>query len=54
MDSGRIRAELGYKEVVSLEEALRRTVTWEREYPPEEVNPAKFDYAAEDEVVSNH
>lgn len=52
VDSGRIRAELGYEEVVPLREALRRTVTWEREHPPEEVDAAKFDYAAEDEVVA--
>ena len=52
VDSGRIRAELGYKEVIPLEEALLRTVAWEREHPPE-VDPKKFDYAAEDEVVSN-
>ena len=52
VDSGRIRAELGYKEVIPLEEALLRTVAWEREHPPK-VDPKKFNYAAEDEVVSN-
>ncbi len=52
VDSGRIRAELGYEEVTPLQEALRRTVAWEREHPPEEVEPKKFDYDAEDAVVA--
>ena len=52
VDSGRIRAELGYEEVVPLREALRRTVVWEREHPPEEVDAKKFDYEAEDEVAA--
>ena len=30
IDSTRIRAELGYAEIVSREEALRRTIAWER------------------------
>jgi SAM-dependent methyltransferase len=47
-DTGRIRRELGYAETVGREEALRRTVEWEREHPPESVDPASFDYAAED------
>ena len=45
-DTGRIRRELGYEEPVSLEEALRRTVAWERAQPPREVDPKQFDYAA--------
>jgi nucleoside-diphosphate-sugar epimerase len=32
-DSSRIRRELGYREAVPLEEAVRRTVAWERETP---------------------
>lgn len=48
VDRGRIRRELGYEESVSRHKALRRTVAWERENPPEEVDPAEFDYAAED------
>jgi nucleoside-diphosphate-sugar epimerase len=43
MDSSRIRAELGYTEPVSLDEALRRTIEWERASPPAEVDPAKVD-----------
>ena len=52
VDSGRIRRELGYREVVPFEEALRRTVAWERANPPAEVDPAKFDYAAEDRALA--
>ena len=51
VDTGRIRRELGYKESVSRDEALRRTVAWERENPPNDVDPAEFDYAAEDEAL---
>jgi nucleoside-diphosphate-sugar epimerase len=47
-DSTRIRRELGYREPVALDEAIRRTIEWERANPPEECNPYQFDYAAED------
>ncbi len=52
VDSGRIRAELGYREAVTREEALRRTVAWERAHPPGEIDPAKFDYPAEDAAIA--
>jgi nucleoside-diphosphate-sugar epimerase len=52
-DTGRIRRELGYAEVVPVDEALRRTVEWERAHPPVEVDPAKFDYAAEDRALAS-
>src|ERR1700730_6005929 len=45
--SARIRHELGYKEVVAIEEAIRRTIRWERENPVEAGFLAQFDYAAE-------
>ncbi len=48
VDTARIRRELGYEEEASRAEALRRTVAWERAHPPEKVDPASFDYAAED------
>jgi nucleoside-diphosphate-sugar epimerase len=48
VDTGRIRRELGYEEKVSFDEALRRTIAWERTHPPERVDPEQFDYAAED------
>jgi nucleoside-diphosphate-sugar epimerase len=48
IDGTRIRRELGYNERVQQDEALRRTVAWERANPPAEVRPEDFDYAAED------
>lgn len=53
MDSSRIRQELGYAEPVPLEEALRRTIAWERANPPEQIPPGKFDYAAEDAALAS-
>jgi nucleoside-diphosphate-sugar epimerase len=50
-DTSRIRKELGYVEPVSREEALERTVTWEQENPPMEIDTGRFNYAAEDEVL---
>ena len=50
-DTSRIREELGYEEPVPREEALRRSIRWERENPPERVDPATFDYAAEDAAL---
>jgi nucleoside-diphosphate-sugar epimerase len=50
-DTTRIRSELGYREPVEREEAIRRTIAWEREHPPEMIDPAGFDYAAEDEAA---
>ncbi|HLE61834.1 MAG TPA: NAD-dependent epimerase/dehydratase family protein, partial [Pyrinomonadaceae bacterium] len=52
VDSGRIRGELGYAEITSFDEALRRTIEWERANPPEETDPAQFDYAAEDAALA--
>jgi len=50
--SERIRAELGYREVVGSEEAIRRTIAWERQNPPRNINPKQFDYPAEDDALS--
>ena len=52
VDTTRIRAELGYMEVVPQEEALRRTVEWQRSNPPEKYDPKEFDYATEDAVLA--
>ena len=49
-DSSRIREELGYSERVPRVEALRRTVAWERENPPEDPM-AGIDYAMEDGLI---
>jgi nucleoside-diphosphate-sugar epimerase len=48
----RIRDELGYEEHVSFDDAMKRTVEWEREHPPEPVDPNRFDYAAEDAALA--
>lgn len=49
--SDRIRKELGYCELLPREEAIRRTIEWDRANPP--AHPlAQFDYAAEDEALS--
>jgi len=50
-DSTRVRNELGYREPVSIEEGIRRTIEWERANPPGEFNPHRFDYAAEDAAI---
>jgi nucleoside-diphosphate-sugar epimerase len=50
--SQRIRSELGYREIVSQEEAMRRTIAWERSHPPTEVSAEQFDYAAEDAALA--
>lgn len=50
VDTTRIRTELGYSELVPRDVAIRRTVEWERHHPPP-IDPARFDYAAEDEVA---
>ena len=52
--SARIRRELGYSEPVTVEEAIRRTIAWERENPPTVDFLAQFDYAAEDAAVAAH
>lgn len=51
-DSSRIRRELGYGERLPRDEALRRTIAWERSHPPTDRPPDAFDYAAEDRVIA--
>ena len=36
MSSRRLRQELRYTEPIDLDEALRRTITWERANPPDQ------------------
>lgn len=48
VDTTRIRAELGYREVVDPDDALRGTVEWEREHLPE----VPVDYAQEDRLLA--
>ena len=51
--SARIRIELGYKEPVDVEEAIRRTVAWEQQNPPGTINLEQFDYEAEDAALAH-
>jgi nucleoside-diphosphate-sugar epimerase len=50
----RIRRELGYDEPVTREEALRRTIAWERVHPPGDRDPARDEYAAEDALLRSY
>ncbi|HZS29135.1 MAG TPA: NAD-dependent epimerase/dehydratase family protein [Candidatus Angelobacter sp.] len=49
--SERIRKELGYRELVPREEAIRRTIDWDCANPPTQ-SLAQFDYPAEDEALA--
>jgi nucleoside-diphosphate-sugar epimerase len=51
-DTTRVREELGYAEPVPRDEALRRTIAWERAHPPQDLDSAAFDYAAEDAALA--
>jgi nucleoside-diphosphate-sugar epimerase len=50
-DTSRICRELGYREVVSVDEGLRRIVAWLRAHPPA-FDAALYDYAAEDAAMA--
>ncbi len=51
-DTSRIRRELGYREVVSREDGLRRALAWYAENPPDDPKTAgKLDYEAEDKAL---
>jgi len=50
-DTSRIRAELQYEEMIGIDEAIRRTVEWERTHPNESLGEEAFDYAAEDAAL---
>jgi nucleoside-diphosphate-sugar epimerase len=49
--SARIRHELEYEEPVAIEGAIRQTIRWEQENPPDGAH-AQFDYAAEDTAAA--
>jgi len=52
-DTARVRQELGFRESIARDEAIRRTVEWERENPPTGFTPHRFDYQAEDRALSS-
>jgi nucleoside-diphosphate-sugar epimerase len=53
VDSSRIRSELGYDEIVPLDDALDKTIAWERDNPPPSGGPSEEDYAREDDVLKS-
>lgn len=52
IDTRRIRDELGFVPRVERLEAIRRTIEWERENPPQHIDEAMFDYAMEDAIFA--
>jgi nucleoside-diphosphate-sugar epimerase len=51
VDTSRIRHEVGYQDLESPFEGVRAAVTWLRAHPPEQLDRARFNYAAEDEAL---
>jgi len=51
--SARLREELGYQEPVAIEDAILRTIRWEKENPPPFPFLAPLDYAAEDKSIAD-
>jgi dTDP-D-glucose 4,6-dehydratase len=49
--TAKIRDELGYREIIPVEEALRRTIDWERANPPATVDSQDPGYAEEDRAL---
>ena len=54
IDTTRIRSELGYRDVASIDEALARSVAWERANLPDQAGAPKFDYTAEDNLLAKY
>ncbi len=54
MDTEKIRRVLRYRETLPRSEALEKTVAWDRENPPVDIDPAQFDYTAEDAILKQH
>jgi nucleoside-diphosphate-sugar epimerase len=50
-ETTRIRHELGYEEPIERDEAIRRTIEWERAHAPS-IDPRAFDYAEEDAALA--
>jgi nucleoside-diphosphate-sugar epimerase len=49
--SEKIRRELGFREPVARDDAIPRTIEWERAHPPQAIGPA-FNYDAEDAALN--
>jgi nucleoside-diphosphate-sugar epimerase len=52
VDTSRLRDELRFTEVHSMDDGLRRTIEWERANPPPVGDPGAAEYAAEDTALS--
>jgi nucleoside-diphosphate-sugar epimerase len=52
MDTRKIRAELGFSEMTSVDDALGRTIAWEQDHPLPSQDPGPDNYATEDAVLS--
>lgn len=52
LNSSAIRRDLGYTETTAPDDAMRKTVAWERENPPTSDNSEASDYEAEDEALA--
>jgi len=52
VSSEKIRKELGYTELIDIDEAIRRTISWEEACSPAKVDLEPFDYAAEDQALA--
>src|SRR5262245_57074202 len=50
-DTNRFRKELGHEEETPRQEALRRSIEWERANLPADIDLKRFDYAAEDAAL---
>lgn len=51
MSSDKIREDLGYIEIVSLEEGIKKTIQWEHNNPPDWIDENSFDYELEDNLL---
>ncbi len=51
VDTSRIRHELGYTDIERPLEGVQSAVTWLRAHPPEQSDPARFNYDAENNVI---
>jgi nucleoside-diphosphate-sugar epimerase len=53
-NSERIRTELGYKELETLDAAIRHTIAWEQANPPTGASFHQFDYEQEDAALAQY
>ncbi len=51
LDTSRIRSEIGYADPIDVDQAIARAIEWERANPPASIDPARFDYSAEDQAI---